>query len=252
MHIDLSHKRILVTGASRGIGRSVTRHLLQWGADVAAHYQQNEKAAQDLKHSSGGKVHLFQADFGKSSQIVDMFEKVVQTLGGLDVLINNAGIALFSSMEKADEPWLGDWDQTMKVNLAAAALLCKKAIPEFKKQQSGIIINITSRAAFRGDTPEYLAYAASKGGMVSLTRSLARAYGKEGIVAFNVAPGFVRTDMAQDFIDESGEDLVTNDLALPQLTTPEDLAPMIGFLASGMANHATGATIDINAGSYVH
>lgn len=113
-------------------------------------------------------------------------------------------------------------------------------------------MNVASRAAFRGDTPEYLAYAASKAGMVALVRSIARGCGKDGIVAFTVAPGFTRTEMAQDFIDAYGEDYASRDMALQRMTEPEDIAPTIAFLLSGMADHATGATIDLNAGSYVH
>ncbi|MDH3708567.1 MAG: SDR family oxidoreductase [Cyclobacteriaceae bacterium] len=252
MKIDLTNKRILVTGASRGIGKAIALQLQQSGARVAAHYQKNEQAARSLAEASDPEIHLFKADFNQPIQVAQLFEEVLDSLGGLDVLINNAGLATYSPLASPDPDWLGCWEHTLQVNLASAALLCKKAIPVFQKQQKGIIINISSRAAFRGDTPEYLAYAASKGGLVSLTRSLARAYGKEGIVAFNVAPGFVRTDMAQDFIDQYGEDRVVSDIALDELTQPEDVAPTIAFLASGMANHATGATIDINAGSYVH
>jgi 3-oxoacyl-[acyl-carrier protein] reductase len=140
----------------------------------------------------------------------------------------------------------------MMVNLNAAALLCKRAVAHFQQQGGGRIISISSRAAFRGDTADYLAYAASKGGLVSLTRSLARAFGKQGIRAFIIAPGFTRTEMAQDFIDQYGEDYALNDIALERLTEPADLGPMVVLLASGLADHATGCTIDINAGSYVH
>ena len=111
---------------------------------------------------------------------------------------------------------------------------------------------MASRAAFRGDTPDYMAYAASKAGVVALTRSIARGLGKEGITAFVLAPGFVKTDMAQDFIDQYGESVVLDDLALDRLTEPADLAPLAVLLASGLMDHATGCTIDVNAGSYVH
>jgi NAD(P)-dependent dehydrogenase (short-subunit alcohol dehydrogenase family) len=144
------------------------------------------------------------------------------------------------------------WQKTMAVNLQATALLCSKAVEHFKTTGGGIIINISSRAAFRGDTEKYLAYAASKGGVVSLTRSIARAYGKQNIIAFNIAPGFVKTDMANEFIDIYGENYVLDDIALPELTEPADLAPLVTLLASGLANHATGGTFDVNAGSYVH
>jgi NAD(P)-dependent dehydrogenase (short-subunit alcohol dehydrogenase family) len=140
----------------------------------------------------------------------------------------------------------------MAVNLRAPELLCRLAIRHFRTQGGGRILNVASRAAFRGDTPDFMAYAASKGGLVALTRSIARGFGKEGIVAFTLAPGFVRTDMAQDFIDQYGAGYVVNDLALNTLTEADDIAPFAVLLASGLADHATGCTIDLNAGSYVH
>ena len=130
--------------------------------------------------------------------------------------------------------------------------MCKKAIEHFLENGGGRIINISSRAAFRGDTSDYLAYAASKGGVVALTRSIARAYGKNEIKAFTIAPGFVRTDMAQDFMDQYGEGFALNDIALNELTEPKDLAPLVTLMASGLMDHATGCTIDVNAASYVH
>ena len=173
-------------------------------------------------------------------------------MGHLDVIVNNAGLALKSEVEEPVADFVNKWQTTMAVNLQAVGILCKQAILHFSARKSGIIINISSRAAFRGDTSDYLAYAASKGGVVALTRSIARAYGKQGIVAFNIAPGFVQTDMANEFIDEYGEGMVKDDIALADLTQPEDLAPMVTLLASGLANHSTGGTFDINAGSYVH
>ena len=181
-----------------------------------------------------------------------LFTEVIDKFGGLDVLVNNAGIALGSPLYGDEEEWLVHWNKTLSVNLTAAAILCRKAIIHFKERGGGRIINISSRAAFRGDTPDYLAYAASKGGTVALTRSIARGYGKEGIKAFDIAPGFTRTDMAQLFIDQYGESFALNDIALTRLTEPGDIAPLVVFLASGLGDHATGTTIDINAGSYVH
>jgi len=140
----------------------------------------------------------------------------------------------------------------MAVNLRAPAVLSRLAIEHFSAQGGGRIINISSRAAFRGDQPAYLAYAASKAGLVALTRSIARGFGKAGILAFNVAPGFTRTDMAKGFLDQYGEDYVAGDIALRTLTEPADIAPFVVFLASGLADHSTGCTIDINAASYVH
>jgi NAD(P)-dependent dehydrogenase (short-subunit alcohol dehydrogenase family) len=139
----------------------------------------------------------------------------------------------------------------MAVNLRAVDLLSRLAVRHFLQRDGGRIINVASRAAFRGDTPEYMTYAASKGGVVALTRSIARGFGKAGICAFALAPGFVRTEMAQEYIDAVGEDHVADDLALDRLTEPADLTPLVILLASGLADHATGSTFDLNAGSYV-
>ncbi|MBW1781716.1 MAG: SDR family oxidoreductase [Deltaproteobacteria bacterium] len=251
MKIDLKDHIILLTGATSGIGQAVARLLSKAGATMAMHYWENEKKAKSIQDSVKNGSHLFQADLADLGQTAHLFQKVIAMYGRIDTLINNAGIFFCSPMEKDVTPWLADWHRTLSINLTSAALLCKLSIPVFKKHGGGRIINIASRAAFRGDTDEYLAYAASKGGLVSLTRSIARAYGKENIKAFIVAPGFVRTRMAESFIKTHGEKSIMDELALSKMTEPDDVAPTVVFLASGMMDHATGGTIDINAGSYV-
>jgi len=249
MELNLQNKKVLITGSSRGIGKAITKAFVGEGSIVGAHYNASKKDAEAL---ITGKGIALQADFsnpGKSSGIIDEF---IAFSGGLDVLILNAGIAINSNPAKPEKEWIEDWEKTMASNLTSCAALCRKAINYFIKQGGGIIVTISSRAAFRGDTPDYMAYAASKAGLVALTRSIARGYGKQGVVAFTVAPGFTRTEMAQVFIDKYGNDYATGDIALSELTEPKDIAPTVLFLASGLANHATGATIDINAGSYVH
>ena len=251
MTINLSNQKILVTGASRGIGRAIAESLAETGAQVALHYHRNQQAAEEVADKIGNGAKTFQADLSQPAETAQLFEKVVNAFGAVHCLINNAGVALPAEIEGEDAAFNKVWSQTMAVNLHAMGLLCKKAVNHFGPD-GGRIINMASRAAFRGDTADYMAYAASKGGVVALTRSIARAYGKQNIKAFIVAPGFVRTDMAEDFIQQYGEDYVTNDLALNTLTQPRDIAATVTFLASGLADHATGSTIDINAGSYVH
>lgn len=253
MYINLSGLNILVTGASRGIGKAIATKLAEAGATIALHYNKNVREAENLAHILGNESKAFQADLSKSDEAAKLFERVALEMGSIEVLINNAGVAVSSPLNASDDDWLKDWDQTMMVNLTSSAILCKKAIQHFiQRKSSGRIINISSRAAFRGDQAEYLAYAASKAGLVSLTKSIARAYGKDGIKAFVVAPGFVRTDMAKDFMEQYGEEHTKGDVALERLTEPKDLAPLITFIASGMADHSTGSTFDINAGSYMH
>ena len=252
MQIDLSNRSVLVTGASRGIGAAIARALGGAGAKVAIHYRDQRERATALAEQIGVSAATFQADLSEPEACAALWSQVVARFGRVDTLVNNAGIAISSPLDGATRDWLAGWDTTMAVNLRAPSLLSRLAIEHFLQKGGGRIINISSRAAFRGDQPAYLAYAASKGGLVALTRSIARGFGKAGILAFNVAPGFTRTEMAQDFLDQYGEDYATNDIALQRLTEPDDIAPFVVFLASGLADHATGCTIDVNAGSYVH
>ena len=237
----------LITGASRGIGLELARQLVARGDRVLATARAPGKAT--ALAALGKGVRILPLDVTDPASIEALGHALATE--NIDVLVNNAGVATAVDDPSMDR-WLAIWNQTLDVNLRAAALLCRLATDHFATNGGGRIINISSRAAFRGDQPDYIAYAASKGGMVALTRSIARGFGKQGIVAFNVAPGFTRTAMAQDFIDQYGEDYATGDIALTRLTEPKDIAPTIVFLASGLADHATGATIDINAGSYVH
>ena len=252
MQINLSNTSVLVTGASRGIGAAVALAMGKAGARVAIHYRDQRQRADALAAKIGAAAEVFQADLSNIEECAALWQAVLARFGRIDTLVNNAGIAISSPLDLASEDWVAGWDTTMAVNLRAPAILSRLAIAHFIEKGGGRIINISSRAAFRGDQPAYLAYAASKGGLVALTRSIARGFGKAGILAFNVAPGFTRTEMAQDFLDQYGEDYATNDIALERLTEPDDIAPFVVFLASGLGDHSTGCTIDINAASYVH
>ncbi|OXC77306.1 3-oxoacyl-[acyl-carrier protein] reductase [Caballeronia sordidicola] len=252
MLVDLSGTHVLVTGASRGIGAAIARRLGASGARVAVHYRGNRDAAEALATEIGHGAATFGADLTSSAAVANLWTDVQAEFGKLDALVNNAGIAIESPLALATGDWLAHWNQTMAVNLTATGLLSRAAIAHFQTRGGGRIVNIASRAAFRGDQPDYLAYAASKAGVVALTRSIARGFGKAGIKAFTLAPGFTRTEMAQAFIDQYGEDYATSDIALDRLTEPGDIAPTVAFLLSGLADHATGSTIDLNAASYVH
>ena len=251
MKIDLSNKTILVTGANSGIGNAIAQELLNAGAKVALHFNSNSDGASKLKEQFSDQCELFQADFNNVDETIKLFKDVLSWGDTLDVLINNAGTAIMNSVNLDDETWIKNWNTIMNINLLAAGVLSKKALEHFKTRNGGRIINIASRAAFRGDTPDYLAYAASKAGMVALVRSIARGFGKDGITAFSIAPGFTRTAMAQKSIDKYGEDFVIKDIALNELTEPKDIAPIVTLICSGKFDHGTGSNIDINAGSYV-
>ncbi|HXV13547.1 MAG TPA: SDR family oxidoreductase [Candidatus Krumholzibacteria bacterium] len=250
MQIDLSRQRALVTGASRGIGRAIAAALMDSGACVVAHYHRERAGAEALVRGRDGSIALA-ADLGDGRAAASLVARAVDALGGLDLLVNNAGIALESPLDSSTEDWLRAWDATMAVNLTASGVLSRDAVRHFAAHGGGRIVFIASRAAFRGDTPEYLAYAASKGGMVALARSIARGCGEQGVKSFVIAPGFTRTEMADDFIARYGEAYAMKDVALDRMTEPRDIAPLVVFLASGLGDHCTGTSIDVNAASYV-
>ncbi|MEM1391896.1 MAG: SDR family oxidoreductase [Cyanobacteria bacterium P01_H01_bin.150] len=250
--IDLTRKVILITGGSSGIGAVTVKTLAKAGAEVILHYANNiEKAQAVVESIQSNRIHLLQADLSIENASLKLWQDALSFTGHIDVLINNAGVMPSAGIESEIDIWTSAWKNTLQVNLISVADLCREAILYFKSRNSGIIINIASRAAFRGDTPEYMHYAASKGGVVALTRSIARGFGKDGILAYAVAPGFVRTEMAEKFIQDYGEDFVTKDIPLGKIAPPQDVANFIAFLASGLAPHATGTTIDINGASYV-
>ncbi len=251
MQLDLSGKTILLTGASDGIGKGIADFLMKSGANLAVHYNKSKESAEALvaKYPNGSKT--FQADLLDEVKVIQLFEEVEDYFHSIDVLILNAGVFLPHTVKLDTQDWLSVWKKTMDINLNSVGLLTKLGIDHFRKKGQGRFVYIGSRAAFRGETEEYLAYAASKGGLTSLARSVARSFGKENIKSFVVAPGFTRTQMAENFIAAHGEERVLNEIALNTLTTPEDIAPLIGLLCSGLMDHATGATIDINAGSHI-
>jgi NAD(P)-dependent dehydrogenase (short-subunit alcohol dehydrogenase family) len=250
MNIDLSACRALVTGGSRGIGRAISEALLASGARVAVHCRAGQDAAKEIVRGHAGS-YVVSADLGNPLECGGLIAAAHDALGGLDLLVNNAGVAISSSFDDANAQWLDDWNHTLDVNLTAAAVLSRNAIHAARARGDLRIVFIASRAAFRGDTPDYVAYAASKGGMVALARSVARSFGKAGVKSFVIAPGFTRTEMAEDFIRAYGEDYAMKDIALERMTEPRDIAPLVVFLASGLADHCTGTTIDVNAASYV-
>jgi NAD(P)-dependent dehydrogenase (short-subunit alcohol dehydrogenase family) len=251
VRIDLAGQRALITGASRGIGRAIALALAEAGASVAVHYHTRRTGAEDVARSRPGSCALG-ADLSDAGACTDLFARACGALGGIDLLVNNAGVAVESPIDQPLEEWTRAWDATLSVNLTASAVLAREAIRHARSRGAGMrIVFIASRAAFRGDTPEYLAYAASKGGMVALARSIARGFGRDGVKAFVIAPGFTRTEMAEDFIRRYGEDYAMKDVALDRMTEPRDIAPLVVFLASGLADHCTGTSIDVNAASYV-
>jgi len=257
--VDLGGRVALVTGASRGIGRAVAKQMAGAGATVAVHYGRARDAAEALVDALGHDSRAFQADLREAGAAQSLWDAVITAYGHVDVVVANAGTFDEAPLDLDLDDWLDVWDRTLAVNLRSVAELARAAVLHARERAgrgeggaSGVVVRlvtVSSRAAFRGDDVEYLAYAASKGGVVALTKSLARAGG--GLAAFGVAPGFTRTDMAAPYIDRHGEAAALRGTALDRLTEPDDVAPTVVFLASGLADHATGTTVDVNAASHV-
>jgi 3-oxoacyl-[acyl-carrier protein] reductase len=241
-------KHVLVTGCSRGIGLAIARKLLSDKFDVTGTHHQTP-FPEDLQLNSsftGLRVDLNSQDHSERI-LKPLFFKDLP-----DVLINNAGIFTDADFFADDDDWLTVWDRTMNVNLRSAALLCKWFVNRhFKHGSKGIIINIASRAAYRGDTQEYAAYAASKAGMTALTKSIARDFSGKGVVAYTIAPGFIETDMARESVKTLGEEALTRGSAFDEITQPEEVASLVAFLSRGEVRHMTGSTFHINGGSYM-
>ncbi len=251
MKIDLTGTTALVTGGSSGIGEAISTTLAECGAAVGVHYNTGKDDARRVAERCGNGSAAFGADLHDPEAARNLFTEAARTLGGIDLLVNNAGIFIPAHPEEGYGRWMETWGRTISVNLTAAGVLCREAIEHFDGR-GGRIVNIASRAAFRGETAGYLAYAASKGGLISLSRSIARSFGKKGIKSFTIAPGYVRTPMTEEYLDVHGAEMVANELALTEMTGVDDVAPVVAFIASGKLDHATGCTIDINGGSYIH
>lgn len=249
--IDCSGKNVLVTGASRGIGAAIVRRVASAGGSVVLHYNRSRAEAEALGRECPG-VYLVQADLAAPDGAAKLWEDALGWKGRIDVLVNNAGIYEAMPVDASYDAWAVNWRRTLQVNLIATADLSREAIQHFRGQGGGILINIASRAGFRGDAPDYMSYAASKGGMIALARTMARAFAADKILTYVIAPGFVETEMADEFIERHGEEAITREIPLGEMASPEGIAHIAAFLASGAARHATGATFDINGASYMH
>ena len=250
--MDFTDKAVLVTGASRGIGRAIAQRFAERGARVAVHYREGRDAAeQTLAALPGGPHVTVQADVADADAVERMVDTVVTNLGRIDILVNNAGIYETHPPAAASyEAWQAAWRRTLETNLVGAANAAWCATRHMVRQGGGRIVNVSSRGAFRGE-PEAPAYGASKAGMNAMSQSLALALAPHGIFVGAVAPGFVTTDRVAYRLDgPEGED-IRRQSPLGRVAAPDEVAHAVAFLASEGAEFTTGTIIDVNGASYL-
>ena len=247
--------KVLLTGSSKGIGYNIAKDLIKEGHQLALHYNSNKSLLEVLINEYSSNSYIVKADLSVENEIKNLVDDTIENLSFPDCIINNAGIAESADIKLDLNNWGKMFDKTIDINLKAPSLIFKEFLKykREKKIKSRLrFINIASRAAFRGEQQDYISYACSKGGMISLTKTMSRSFGEtDNIVAISIAPGFVRTEMAQSFIDKHGEDVVKHGITLDRLTEPKDISPIVSLIVSGKMDHSTGSTIDVNGGSFL-
>ncbi|HEX5189300.1 MAG TPA: SDR family oxidoreductase [Streptosporangiaceae bacterium] len=247
----MSGRAVLITGGSRGIGRAIAAEFAAAGDRVAVHHRDSAGLADRLVADLSGSGHaVVQADLADPDAVRAMVDRAASVLGGLDVLVNNAGV--FTPHPITDvsyEQWQDQWRATLAVNLIGAANAAWCAV-QHMKGRGGRIINVSSRGAYRGE-PHSPAYGASKAGLNSLGQSLARALAPHGIAVMSVAPGFVATDMTNEHLKPPRGDEIRAQSPFGRVAEPEEIAAAVVYLASPKAEWASGAVLDLNGASYL-
>ena len=245
-------RAVLVTGASRGIGRAVAQAFAASGDRVAVHYGSSAEEAERTLGSLAGGGHLsVQADLADAQEVRRAVDVAAEQLGRLDVLVNNAGVFLaHPPLSTTYERWQATWAQVLGVNLVGAANATFCAVPHLARAGGGAVVNVSSRGAFRGE-PDCPAYGASKAGLNAFGQSMAVALAPLGISVGTVAPGFVQTDMARPSLAGAGGQAIRAQSPFGRVARPEEVAAAVVWLASEDARFASGTILDVNGASYL-
>lgn len=247
--LSLEGQVAIVTGGSRGIGRATAQLLAKLGANVVVNYFSNENAAADViaaVNAGGREAISFRANVAKLDEAERLLEASIKRFKRVDILVCNAGIWEGAPVENLSEEL---WDRTMDINLKGVWTVCRAAVPTFKKQRSGKIVIVTSTAGQRGEA-NYSNYAASKGGLIALTKSLASELAEWGINVNAVAPGWVETEMTEAALgDAQQRQSIAASIPVGAIATPEDIAGPIAFLCTEWARHINGEILNVNGGS---
>ena len=252
MDLGLKGKVALVTGGSRGLGRAICLGLAAEGARVIVHYGRNREAAEEVVEkikALGSEAVSLQADLADREAVRTLLPRAIEAFGQLDILVNNAAIWPTSWVKDMEED---HWRRTIDVNLTAPFIFCRDMVNHLlQRGVGGKILNITSQAAVHGSTSGHADYAASKAGLVTFTRSLAREVARHGINVNTMAPGIVETDLIKPALEKNRQRYLDR-IPLGRIATPEEVAAVAVFLVSEPASYITGATIDVSGGMLMH
>lgn len=247
----LSGQTVLVTGASGGIGAAIVQRLAEEGARPIIHYGRDRAAAEALLASLPGEGMIVQADLSAVDGAFALWREAEAAAGRIHALVNNAGIRTEISIDAEPSAWREAWQKEFQVNFFAAADLCKEALKHFKAQGGGRIVNMASRAGQRGYAADAMPYGATKAALINLTKSIARSFGADGVVALAIAPGWVQTDMAEEFIAKFGKQAAVADIPIGEMAQPSEIAELVAFALRSSQRSLNGATLDVNGGSYI-
>lgn len=250
--MDFKNKKVLITGASRGIGKATAIAFAEKGANVGLNFRSNvEEAEKTLAELPGAGHKLFQKDISEKENCQALINEFVETYGRLDVLVNNAGISIFHEIDKVDfDHWANAWEKVFQTNLFAAANMSYWAAQIMINTGGGRIVNVSSRGAFRGE-PTKPAYGASKAAMNSMSQSLAKKLAPHNIYIGVVAPGFTETEMAAATLTPVERENLLRESPFQRMAQPKEVAHAILFLASEGAEYSSGTIIDVNGASYL-
>ncbi len=250
--MNFQNKNILITGASRGIGKATAIAFAEKGAKVGVNFRSNQEEAEKTLTALPGDGHqLFQQDISEKNGPESLIQNFVDHYGQLDVLVNNAGISIFHKIDEVDfEHWTNAWEGTFKTNLFAVSNLCYWGAKAMMKTGGGRIVNVSSRGAFRGE-PTKPAYGASKAALNSMSQSLAKALAPHKIYIGVVAPGFTETEMAAITLTPAERENLLRESPFQRMAQPKEVAHAILFLASEGAEYSSGTIIDVNGASYL-
>ncbi len=248
--MNLEHINVLITGASRGVGAAVARILAGYGAKVVLHYNSGQAKAEAIASEIGENcVAIIGEDLSQIGAGAGLWARAKAALGSINAVVNNAGIDLVTDPYGDAEQWQAGWDKIMAVNVRAPADLCREALRDYRVQGGGRIVNLCSRASIRGDSIDHPAYAASKGALLALTKTIARGAAGDGVLAYALAPGWINTEMAPT--DPAVRKAAEAEIPLGAFAEVEEIAELIAFLLTDKCPSATGATFDINGASHV-